>query len=79
MADLKSLIAGAAFLAGDDLCKFGHVWESDGGRACPNEWDDKCGQTVYRCARCGQHDYGERGGPAYADCDGCMKGPPDEI
>jgi hypothetical protein len=26
------------------------------------------GRAVYQCARCGQWDYGESGGPGHADC-----------
>lgn len=60
-----------------------HVWKSDGGRRCPHldegQGDGDCycaarapsghaSQTVYRCACCGQYDYGEPGGPAFAEC-----------
>lgn len=64
---LQSLIAEAVALAGDDLCRAGHVWESDGGRACP-KGSDSCSQAVYHCARCGNYDYGYPGGPAYREC-----------
>lgn len=74
MLDLQHLIAVARALANDHPCATtGHVWESDGGRLCPRAAGDDyegCGasQAVYRCARCGQYDYGEPGGPGHADC-----------
>lgn len=55
-----------------DLCEqAGHAWESDGGRACPHRHEESasyCSQPVYRCARCGIWDYGEKPGPGYDDC-----------
>lgn len=74
MLGLQHLIAEARALANDHPCSTsGHVWESDGGRSCPHVTDEDpngCGasQAVYRCARCGTFDYGERGGPGHADC-----------
>ena len=65
---LAELIAEASLLAGEDLCAAGHAWESEGGRHCPNDWPVDCSQAVYRCARCGAYDYGERGGPGHRDC-----------
>lgn len=72
-ADLQFLIAKARGLANDHPCASGgHLWEPEGGRGCPHETDDSdgCGgsQAVYRCARCGEWDYGEPGGPGHADC-----------
>jgi hypothetical protein len=49
-----------------------HVWQSEGGRACPSEVC-ACGtgsQTVYRCSACGEYDFGEPGGPAWFECNG---------
>ena len=73
--ELQHLIAQARSLANDHPCiSSGHLWESEGGRRCPEaaDDDDGCGgsQAVYRCARCGLHDYGEPGGPGHADCEG---------
>jgi hypothetical protein len=70
------LIAEARGLANDHPCVRAHVWESVGGRGCPHrDTERECGnasQTVYQCARCGDYDYGEPGGPAYAECEkGC--------
>lgn len=63
---LQFLIAEAVALGGGDLCAAGHDWEEVGGRACY-----QCGgsQPVYQCARCGDWDYGDPGGPAWADCE----------
>lgn len=63
---LAHLIAEAVALAGGDLCTSGHDWQSQGGRHC-----DRCGlsQPVYQCARCGEWDYGEKGGPAWTECE----------
>jgi hypothetical protein len=74
---LNSLISEARALANDHPCTtVGHDWVSEGGRRCPHATDDDdgCGgsQAVYRCARCGEYDYGERGGPGHADCGDSM-------
>lgn len=68
MIELQALIADAVRLGGGDLCAAGHAWESEGGRCCPKDYTDLCGQAVYRCARCGAYDYGQPGGPGAADC-----------
>lgn len=71
---LAALVAQARALANDHPCTtMGHIWETEGGRRCPHaesDLDDGCGasQAVYRCARCGTHDYGEPGGPGARDC-----------
>ena len=56
----------------------GHDWRSTGGRACPADLTDSCDQAVYQCARCGDVDYGEEGGPGWLDCDNTctLKRPP---
>ena len=52
-------------------CAFlGHYWVSEGGRACPKLWED-CSQTIYICARCGEGDYGQEGGPSWKECNDC--------
>ena len=75
MTNLHALIGQARALAGDisaDLCvAIGHDWQTDGGRSCPFYDTEKyCGgsQPVYKCARCGDYDYGDPSGPAFADC-----------
>lgn len=68
MRPLEHLIAEAAALAGGDLCASGHEWVPDGGRTCPRYATTVCSQTVYVCARCGEYDYGYKGGPAYREC-----------
>jgi len=46
---------------------FDHKWVIQGGRQCPKvEYD--CSQNVYRCAHCGDWDYGEEGGPTWHEC-----------
>jgi len=67
---LADLIRDASTQLGSDACRSGkHLWESDGCRGCPHDEDNgHCGQAVYRCAVCGQYDYGEPGGPGAADC-----------
>jgi len=65
LATLEHLIAEARGLASDHPCARAHLWEPEGGRACP-QCDGS--QTVYRCARCGEYDYGNRGGPAWREC-----------
>jgi hypothetical protein len=70
-AILTDLIREAAHIAAPDDCgAHGHAWESDGGRSCPRGADG-CSQTVYRCTRCGEYDYGDKGGPAHAECYPC--------
>lgn len=65
---LRELIAEARGLANDHPCQAtGHLWETEGGRCCPKGVGG-CSQAVYRCARCGCYDYGDKGGPAYAEC-----------
>lgn len=78
MSTLRQLASQAAALAGDDTCALGHDWETDGGRACPYDYTDEIhgdctGQAVYVCARCGDTDYGDPGGPAFNECDFCAK------
>lgn len=66
---LEQLVTEARGLAGDHPCQsFGHEWAEDGGRRCPRGGPDDCCQAVYVCERCGQHDYGEQGGPGWNDC-----------
>lgn len=69
------LVAQARMLAGDvssELCgTLGHEWESQGGRTCPRDYEENCSQAVYVCARCGEQDYGEAGGPGHEDCTHC--------
>lgn len=49
-------------------CKsHGHLWESDGARACPRGGSG-CSQSFFVCSRCGMEDYGEEGGPGYEQC-----------
>lgn len=67
MLQLQHLVAEAAALGGGHLCASGHAWESEGGRCCPHD-EEGCGQTVYRCSRCGEYDYGDHAGPAAKDC-----------
>ena len=68
-AMLGRLIVEARGLAGDNACASGHFWQSEGGRRCPRfESQANCSQTVYVCARCGQYDFGETGGPAHIEC-----------
>ena len=72
LESLLHLAAEARGLANDHPCTRGHAWATDGGRQCPHADDDQegCGgsQTVYRCTRCGEYDYGDPGGPGHADC-----------
>jgi hypothetical protein len=81
---LQWLVTEAQALGGAHPCvSLGHLWESEGGRVCPLRNDeigcDEASQTVYRCARCGDYDYGEPGGPGYADCmKFCDRRPADE-
>lgn len=65
LAKLEHLIAEARGLANDHPCTRAHLWEQEGGRPC-----SRCveSQPVYVCARCGEIDYGEKGGPAYVEC-----------
>jgi hypothetical protein len=49
-----------------------HDWQVHGGRPCPHGVAI-CSQIVYRCARCGDWDYGEVGGPTDAECEKCDK------
>lgn len=64
---LAHLIAEAAALGGEFLCAAGHDWQFEGGRAC-GRCDGLASQPVFRCARCGEWDYGELGGPGHAHC-----------
>jgi len=67
---LQHLIAEAVALGGGNLCASGHDWGTDGGRPCPHGLSEgrQCSQAVYLCKRCGEYDYGDKGGPAYEDC-----------
>jgi hypothetical protein len=64
---LTHLIAEAVALGGDNLCAAGHDWQFEGGRYC-ERCDGGASQPVFRCARCGEWDYGEPGGPGHAHC-----------
>lgn len=67
--ELQALIKEASMELGSDACLQGkHLWESEGGRACPLDLTSECSQAVYRCTVCGQHDYGAKGGPGANDC-----------
>lgn len=73
---LQHLIAEARGLANDHPCdSTGHLWESEGGRACRRKRSagGPCegSQPVLRCARCGEYDYGDRGGPADCNTGAC--------
>lgn len=68
MSELHRLVAEAVALGGGNLCASGHDWKSEGGRPCPRDPDANCSQTVYRCTRCPEWDYGEAGGPAHREC-----------
>ena len=64
---LRQLVTEAQALAGSHPCViFGHVWEFQGGRAC--DYCENGSQSVFQCARCGDWDYGEPGGPGYEEC-----------
>ena len=65
---LHELLAEAVALGGGDLCAAGHDWRHEGGRACPHKETVWGSQPVYRCARCGEYDYGEPDGPGHDDC-----------
>lgn len=68
MSDLQTLIKEAIQLADSNNCALhGHEWSTEGGRPCPKCYDD-CSQSVNVCIRCGAQDYGEVGGPGYAEC-----------
>ena len=68
IAPLTQLIAEARSLANDHPCTAsGHAWEMDGGRSCPKELCG-CSQPVFRCERCGEYDYGDKGGPGARFC-----------
>ena len=68
MSELQHLIAEAVSLGGGNLCASGHDWESYGGRQCPRNQHASASQTVYRCRRCGDYDYGEPGGIGHREC-----------
>lgn len=69
---LEALVQQAATELGSEACRNGrHDWHSEGGRGCPRDLTDGCGQAVYRCRTCGTYDYGEPGGPGHADCQHC--------
>lgn len=63
---LECLIAEARGLVNDHPCVREHLWVVEGGRAC-SRCDES--QPVYRCARCGEYDYGYPGGPAWQECE----------
>lgn len=69
MTSMAHMLAEAQALAGGNTCAAGHHWKFEGGRGCPLDLTDDCSQTVYRCKRCGEYDYGEPGGPGLADCE----------
>jgi hypothetical protein len=67
---LQALITEASYLGGavHPCVAHGHDWRMMGGRPCPRNEHAPVSQTVYRCARCDDYDYGEPGGPAHAEC-----------
>jgi len=74
MEPVRWLVAEAAALGGGNLCASGHDWFAEGGRACPVSGHPSCSQPVFRCARCGEYDYGYDGGPGAAHCTKHCKG-----
>jgi len=65
---LNDLITGAITLAGGDTTAHGgRIWRMEGGRSCPIGWED-CSQPVFVDLASGEHDYGQPGGPGWADC-----------
>lgn len=69
MNSLTALITEATLLAGyGHPCHTGHAWVTEGGRQCPRG-SEQASQVVYVCARCGEQDYGEPGGPGHSDCE----------
>lgn len=69
MSALQRLVAEAVALGGGNLCASGHDWTPEGGRPCSSGCGES--QAVYRCARCGEYDYGYAGGPGRDDCREC--------
>ena len=68
MQALKFLIAEAQALANNDPCAEDHDWQQEGNRGCPTG-SQNCGQPVFRCARCGEYDYGDTAdGPGMIEC-----------
>ncbi len=68
IGSLNDLITGVTALAGgDDVAHSARMWRSEGGRPCPIGWNG-CSQAVYTDTVTGEYDYGEPGGPGYADC-----------
>lgn len=65
---IHNLICEAVALAGGNLCASGHAWVTEGGRPCPYDFAHGCTQTVFKCSRCGDYDYGDIGGPGYIEC-----------
>lgn len=63
---------GMAFHLPTACQRRGHKWsaENTGGRPCPRGCVT-CSQPVYVCTRCGELDYGERGGPGARECADC--------
>lgn len=67
------------FVNGHDCAAIGHDWRPDGGRSCSNHEEGKpCSaaypsQPVFVCGRCGEIDYGERGGPGWQACQDCAR------
>lgn len=45
-----------------------HKWQSESGRGCQKQANEKCSQTVYTCSICGVYDYGDKGGLAWKEC-----------
>lgn len=70
VAGLNALITAAIALAGDDgrVSHGNRIWQNEGGRRCPLEWDD-CSQPVFRDLATGDYDYGEQGGPGWDECE----------
>lgn len=66
------LVAEAVALGGGNLCASGHDWKAVGGRSCFCTSTTGDGMPVYRCARCGEYDYGLPGGPGYEHCQRCV-------
>jgi len=50
-------------------CAEGHDWRVAGGRPCPRSMDVWCSQPAFECRRCGEYDYGEKGGPGAEECE----------
>lgn len=67
---LMELVFEAVRLGGGNLCASGHEWKEVGGKVCRHSHlMGDCSESVFKCERCGEYDYGTVEPPDREECE----------